>query len=435
MLLVCPNCSKKYKMTAEQLGDVGRNVECSSCHHVWFSTASDLVAPQDTKPKAPITPPVPEEQNISENLGSQEAKNQGEAIITSEMKTDKTADIHKDTHAGKHMADTDPPFTEKTQPKEASIPQQAPSQPKAEMPAQAMSSAQENEAVKHTVTPISPISPIAPQAVKPLSVKPQPIMPQPPKPSEQSQVNIAQTSQFNDDLKMFNEGADLFEKVEHSSFAAKPSPEPSTETEAQPKTEPQPEPTPAATTHPEIIADKPQSVVASESEAKTTAAVKTEDQAIETHNPQKMAAAPEQNTIVHDTPVKEAPTEQKKTAMEKPTHFAEPELASPKIQAKKPFFTPENMGSHAERSSVNKLPQPPKFTEEESSPAKNASEKTTVTSETIVQNLPVIVKQDVNNELKDALIRSQQLNSRLSFMIFANMLLLTGILILLLLKS
>ncbi len=60
MLLVCPNCDKKYKMTAEQLGDVGRNVECSNCHHVWFSTAKDLVSPQDLTPRQPLNQPAPQ---------------------------------------------------------------------------------------------------------------------------------------------------------------------------------------------------------------------------------------------------------------------------------------------------------------------------------------------------------------------------------------
>ncbi|MFV0321640.1 MAG: zinc-ribbon domain-containing protein [Alphaproteobacteria bacterium] len=53
--------------------------------------------------------------------------------------------------------------------------------------------------------------------------------------------------------------------------------------------------------------------------------------------------------------------------------------------------------------------------------------------ETIVKNLPVVIEQDINQEIKEALIRSQNLNGRLSTMLFATNVLILGLLIILIL--
>lgn len=36
MRLICPNCSAQYEVGTVMLPDGGRNVQCSSCAHVWF---------------------------------------------------------------------------------------------------------------------------------------------------------------------------------------------------------------------------------------------------------------------------------------------------------------------------------------------------------------------------------------------------------------
>lgn len=53
--------------------------------------------------------------------------------------------------------------------------------------------------------------------------------------------------------------------------------------------------------------------------------------------------------------------------------------------------------------------------------------------ETIVKNLPVVIEQDINQEIKEALIRSQNLNGRLSTMLFATNVLILGLFIILIL--
>ncbi|MEM6811897.1 MAG: zinc-ribbon domain-containing protein [Pseudomonadota bacterium] len=36
MIFSCPNCAKKYQLSASVLGNVGRTVRCVACHHEWF---------------------------------------------------------------------------------------------------------------------------------------------------------------------------------------------------------------------------------------------------------------------------------------------------------------------------------------------------------------------------------------------------------------
>ena len=38
MRITCPNCSKNFIATKEQIGIPGRRVKCSNCKHIWFQT-------------------------------------------------------------------------------------------------------------------------------------------------------------------------------------------------------------------------------------------------------------------------------------------------------------------------------------------------------------------------------------------------------------
>ncbi len=44
MIVTCPECSSRFKVDAEELGDNGRKVKCSICGHIW------LAKPQDAQP-------------------------------------------------------------------------------------------------------------------------------------------------------------------------------------------------------------------------------------------------------------------------------------------------------------------------------------------------------------------------------------------------
>ncbi len=65
MLLVCPNCSTRFKVKAEALGDAGRKVKCAKCGNQWHATKGDLIDPAADKgvkeppPKPPAPPPPP----------------------------------------------------------------------------------------------------------------------------------------------------------------------------------------------------------------------------------------------------------------------------------------------------------------------------------------------------------------------------------------
>ncbi|MGD9921518.1 MAG: MJ0042-type zinc finger domain-containing protein [Pseudorhodoplanes sp.] len=56
MLIVCPNCATSYRVTADHLGDTGREVRCVNCHTVWFEQPHQPVAP--TMGEAPHPPAI-----------------------------------------------------------------------------------------------------------------------------------------------------------------------------------------------------------------------------------------------------------------------------------------------------------------------------------------------------------------------------------------
>lgn len=58
MRITCPNCSAQYEIEARLLPDEGREVQCSSCGHVWFQTKPLLDAPVPTPPRQTIAEPV-----------------------------------------------------------------------------------------------------------------------------------------------------------------------------------------------------------------------------------------------------------------------------------------------------------------------------------------------------------------------------------------
>lgn len=50
MVLVCPNCSSRFKVKPEALGEKGRLVRCANCGHKWHASVADLQ--ESVKPKA-----------------------------------------------------------------------------------------------------------------------------------------------------------------------------------------------------------------------------------------------------------------------------------------------------------------------------------------------------------------------------------------------
>ncbi len=445
MLLICPNCNKKYKMTAEQLGDVGRSVECSNCSHIWFSTAKDLVTPQEKSPIAsppPAEKPTPERFEPSFETPAQAPQKRNEAApsektepsvqpdFTAPEPASATQEPLAAAPASIPMPPTPKPIAEdravSEKPKEttpsAQAPQNAPEEAKAQklssispvMPKLAPQPPQTSAPMAATQrTPIAPIAPKLSQAAAPQSTAPQPQ-------AMRNSKGIHHDVNYNEDIKMFNEGADIFERIEQT---------PSSEQAAEEKTQAQTA---------EEKTESPEKAAALKAQAQqaqtTTAFSEMQDNSAESEKEEKT----EQQAV--SSPSDKAPAADK----EAPLHSQKP------IKNKSmPFFAPEDDEGEeiTEKSAKKQADATDSQTAQahfsaQSTEASSALQKeapltcaTERHSETIVQNLPVIVKQDVNNELREALVRSQQLNSRLSLMVFANMLLLTGILILLLLKS
>ena len=49
MILVCPNCTSRFKVKAEAIGSAGRMVRCAKCGHKWHASPEDLIDPTDLK--------------------------------------------------------------------------------------------------------------------------------------------------------------------------------------------------------------------------------------------------------------------------------------------------------------------------------------------------------------------------------------------------
>jgi predicted Zn finger-like uncharacterized protein len=41
MIIICPNCKKKFQINNTLIPEEGRDLQCGSCNHVWFYNAED----------------------------------------------------------------------------------------------------------------------------------------------------------------------------------------------------------------------------------------------------------------------------------------------------------------------------------------------------------------------------------------------------------
>lgn len=62
MIITCPNCSSRFRLKADALGETGRNVKCAKCAHRWFAAPDTLAeepAPRRAAPRRAEAPPPP----------------------------------------------------------------------------------------------------------------------------------------------------------------------------------------------------------------------------------------------------------------------------------------------------------------------------------------------------------------------------------------
>lgn len=90
MHITCPNCSKNFIASKEQIGIPGRRVKCSNCKHIWFQTL-DL----RTKLKETELPVNHTEEINSTNTKEQEISNKVylPAILPVKVKTPQSDNI------------------------------------------------------------------------------------------------------------------------------------------------------------------------------------------------------------------------------------------------------------------------------------------------------------------------------------------------------
>ena len=58
MILVCPNCTSRFKVKADAIGSAGRTVRCAKCGHKWHAVPDDLIDPSDLKSLSDASAPA-----------------------------------------------------------------------------------------------------------------------------------------------------------------------------------------------------------------------------------------------------------------------------------------------------------------------------------------------------------------------------------------
>ena len=69
MIITCPNCNKKFQIDANLVPDVGRDLQCGSCKHVWFYKAENENSPPLTLNEDLVN------NEIKDNLSKNEIEN------------------------------------------------------------------------------------------------------------------------------------------------------------------------------------------------------------------------------------------------------------------------------------------------------------------------------------------------------------------------
>jgi predicted Zn finger-like uncharacterized protein len=111
MIIICPNCKKKFNINTALVPDKGRDLQCGSCKHVWLykienDNSSPLTVSEDfASNESKDNLPKKEIKNIIDNNEPriQEKSKNKEKKIT-ETSDNKKAQINKESTVGKFFS-------------------------------------------------------------------------------------------------------------------------------------------------------------------------------------------------------------------------------------------------------------------------------------------------------------------------------------------
>ncbi|WP_296474551.1 zinc-ribbon domain-containing protein [Roseinatronobacter sp.] len=92
MRIVCTECTAQYEIDASLLPDAGREVQCSSCGHVWFQEKSPALA---MKESAQEQPPLPSTQAQPKQLPEPEPTPEPKTAIELETEAEAEAEAQQ----------------------------------------------------------------------------------------------------------------------------------------------------------------------------------------------------------------------------------------------------------------------------------------------------------------------------------------------------
>ena len=59
LYITCPKCEKIFEVDKDLIPGLGRDVECSSCHHIWFYKKDQNISKKSQTPELSITETFP----------------------------------------------------------------------------------------------------------------------------------------------------------------------------------------------------------------------------------------------------------------------------------------------------------------------------------------------------------------------------------------
>ena len=102
MIIQCVNCNKKFEVKSSLIPDIGREIQCGSCNHIWFYTpnleaSSEVLPNQNIKKQDQLTQVIQKKElftkaQTQDEYGSED-NFKGNEIISKVEKTKKTKKI------------------------------------------------------------------------------------------------------------------------------------------------------------------------------------------------------------------------------------------------------------------------------------------------------------------------------------------------------